>query len=141
MKKIVILGYLFLIIFSQTFADESTNIFENIFFTWQLYSYLDEVNQNTNVFESLDQSINANFNRLMNFNLTQRAAAGLAGFSLFVGSVIDYSFNWRQRRISNQERRIQNELWGDPWAQQMERLREMEIIERGFYRDSSRILY
>jgi len=39
MKKIAILGLMFFINFSQIFADENLDKFENISFSWQLFYY------------------------------------------------------------------------------------------------------
>jgi len=39
MKKIAIFGLMFFIIFSQIFADENLDKFENITFNWQLFYY------------------------------------------------------------------------------------------------------
>ena len=140
MRKIAVFFGLFLLIFPQVFADEDANEFESIFFTWQLYSYLNENNPDLYVFENLNQNINTHFNRLLDDNSLQNSVASFIGFSLLLASIINSSINWREHRIYNQERRIQNEIWGDPWEQQKERLREIEIIERGFHSDSSRII-
>ena len=44
MKKIAVLGFMFFMIFSQSFADENTNEHENISFSWQLF-YAENTNQ------------------------------------------------------------------------------------------------
>ena len=39
MKKIAVFGLMFFIFFSQVFANENSDKFENIIFTWQLFYY------------------------------------------------------------------------------------------------------
>ena len=145
MKKIAVLGVLFLVIFSRTFADENTNKPENIYFSWQYYRYINENNKKTSVSEDLNQSINLSNNQLMNLNSLQNTVASFIGLSILTGVIIDYSINWREYRIRNQRERIRREIWGDIWDQQMEIQREREFIERGFhssfYYDPDRIMF
>ncbi|MDR0320126.1 MAG: hypothetical protein LBI28_01350 [Treponema sp.] len=98
MKKTVILGLLFLLIFSNIFADDNSNEFENVFFTWQFPGYFNRNNENPNGFINLNRNLipefyhSLSFNperpipQLPEFNMTPigPVTASLAGFIFFV---------------------------------------------------------
>ena len=145
MKKIAVAGYLFLVIFSRVFADENTNELKNICFTWQYYRYVGENNQKLIVPEYLNPSIHLSGIQTKDNNSLQNVVASFIWLSIFTGVMIDYSVNWREYDRRKQEARIYKELYGDIWEQKMERIREIEYVERGFHRkfnsDPDRIIY
>ena len=156
MKKTTVLLVLFLVIIFNAFAlcaakavcnevsctEENTNEFENISFTWQLYNNYSEDNSKFSVFKALNQNINNHFNGLLLNNSMQNDVASYIEFSLLLVSIIDNSINWRERSVNSIISRIQKEILGnDPFEQQRERLKEMEILNRGYSGELNRIIY
>jgi len=66
MKKTAILWFMFFIIYSQVFADENTDKFENIYFGWQLLYYR-EYNQEINFVNLNPLFFNNNKNYMLNY--------------------------------------------------------------------------
>jgi len=130
MKKIAFLGLMFFIIFSQIFADENMNKFENIYFSWQL-SYYQESNQGINfininplffnnnillnnyVYISQKKSFQNNRNIQSNSEMKD-----MVGFLLYTGVVVTGWSVWSA--TNSQERNTNQDIWKDTWNRQEE---------------------
>jgi hypothetical protein len=66
MKKIAVLGLLFFITFSQLFANENSDKFENISFGWQLF-YYQKNNQEIDYIYINPMFFNDNKNYMLNY--------------------------------------------------------------------------
>jgi hypothetical protein len=128
MKKTAVLGVMFFIIFSQLFADENINKYENITFGWQLF-YLKNTNQEINylnlnpLFYNLGDDFfllklykkdvrNSISKKSQNINSQNNDVYGFIGsLFLFSGYIVAYSSMNRQEReiINNAWERQQNE--------------------------------
>ena len=98
MKKIAVFGLMFFIIFSQIFADENSDKFENIGFSWQLFFYqednqeIDYINLNPIFF------INNNKNYLLNYYV-------------YINQI-----NNSQNNSSQNNRKVQSNTQEDNWG-------------------------
>jgi len=129
MKKFAFLGLMFFIIYSQIFADENTNKFENIYFGWQLF-YYQENNQKINFINTNPLFFNNNFllnnyvyisknnssqnsNSQNNRNIKPNSQAkDVFGFLLCTGAVVTgwFAMNEQERTIFTDTMKQQNEL-------------------------------
>jgi hypothetical protein len=135
MKKIAFLGLMFFIIFSQIFADENMNKFENIYFSWQLF-YYQENNKKINFININPLFFNNNFlsnnyvyisqdiryqNGSSQNNRNIRANSQMkdvGGFLLCTGVVITGWSVWSA--TNSQERNTNQDIWKDTWNRQEE---------------------
>jgi len=125
MKKIAAFGAVFFIILSQTFADEHSNDFEKIYFSWQLVGYkmdkqkLDFLNLNpvyfndyflNNIFENIEQ--NNNKNRQTENTNSQETRFGLLDTLFFyTGLIFGGIYSGIYMYNHPQERNIYNSAW------------------------------
>jgi hypothetical protein len=132
MKKFAFLGLMFFIIYSQIFADENVNKFENINFSWQLF-YYQENNQKINFINVNPLFFNNNF--LLNYHVyvSQNSSSqksnsqnnrniksnsqmeDVLGFLLYTGAATGAVITGRST-MNEQER----EIYSDKWKQQEE---------------------
>jgi len=126
MKKIAILGLMFFIIFSQIFADENLDKFENICFIWQLFSYYEDNSKidfinlnplfiNNNIFKNNQLSINIyQNNNSQNNSSTQSYSQknDWLGFLIYTGAVITgwSMMDRQQKNIYNDTMKQQEEM-------------------------------
>jgi hypothetical protein len=148
MKKLTSLGFLLIIIFSSLFADENLNEFENVFFTWQFYSY-NRNNQNLNVFMDLNQDLFVKSNQSydLDFNLKQNAFPQFKFFEpigpvtsfiwlLFLPVALTDYYNDLQKYLIDNPRKINgNKLRRNGWEQwdremEKEKRKEKESLQR-----------
>jgi hypothetical protein len=148
MKKLISLWFLLIIIFPSLFADENLNEFDNVFFTWQFYSY-NRNNQNLNVFMDLKQDFFAKSNQPFNleFNIKQNT---FPQFQLFepIGPVTSFIWllflpvaltgyynDWQEYLIDNPRQKNDNKLRRNGWEQwdremEKEKRKERESLQR-----------
>jgi len=137
MNKMTVLGFLFLIILPNIFADENVNEFENVFFTWQLYNYYTEGNNQNLIFIlDLNKNLMTQPNQLLIFNQQQqktipqfpqlfRPIGPITSFIwifLFGTALAKYIDEWEEYLIDNP---INNRSWQyQQWISEAEREKE-----------------
>jgi hypothetical protein len=137
MKKIAILGLMFFIIFSQLFADENKDKFENISFSWQLYynyknkQKIDFIILNPLFFNSnflLNNYVyNSQNNQIIQLN-SQENNFGLVNILMYISSAL--FFGWIPMIPDDY---VPDLKYKDTWKQQ----EEMEKFYKRIYPNNS----